>query len=121
MNCISDALFDGRHLRALTVVGNYTRECLAIEVDKGITGEQVTEVLESICLTRVLCRKPSCAITALNSSQRVPDTWAYERKVTLNFSRPGKPTDNAIIESFNGSCRDGCLNTNWFLSLEDAQ
>ncbi|MCC9169222.1 integrase core domain-containing protein, partial [Pontibacter harenae] len=49
------------------------------------------------------------------------DKWAYDNKVTLDFSRPGKPTDNAFIESFNGSFRDECLNTNWFLSLEDAR
>lgn len=49
------------------------------------------------------------------------DLWAYENQVTLDFSRPGKPTDNAYIESFNGSFRDECLNLNWFLSLHDAQ
>ena len=49
------------------------------------------------------------------------DKWAYENKVALDFSRPGKPTDNAFIESFNGSFRDECLNVNWFLSLEDAK
>jgi putative transposase len=49
------------------------------------------------------------------------DKWAYENKVTLDFSRPGKPVDNAFIESFNGSFRDECLNVNWFLSLEDAE
>ena len=49
------------------------------------------------------------------------DKWAYENRVTLDFSRPGKPTDNPFIESFNGSLRDECLNTNWFLSLDDAK
>jgi len=49
------------------------------------------------------------------------DKWAYENKVTLDFSRPGKPVDSAFIESFNGSFRDGCLNVNWFLSLDDAR
>jgi len=49
------------------------------------------------------------------------DRWAYENKVTLDFSRPGKPTDNALIESFNGSFRDECFNTNWFLSLRDSR
>jgi putative transposase len=120
MDFISDALFDGRRLRALTVVDNYTRECLAIEVDKGITGEQVTEVLESICLTRALPETIFCD-NGLEFVSKSLDKWAYERCITLNFSRPGKPTDNAIIESFNGSFRDECLNTNWFLSLEDAQ
>ena len=49
------------------------------------------------------------------------DRWAYENDVILDFSRPGKPTDNAFIESFNGSFRDECLNVNWFMSLEDAR
>ncbi len=49
------------------------------------------------------------------------DRWAYENNVTLNYSRPGKPTDNPFIESFNGSFRDECLNVNWFLSMEDAE
>ena len=51
----------------------------------------------------------------------VLDRWAYDNRVTLDFSRPGKPTDNAFIESFNGSLRDECLNTSWFMSLDDAR
>jgi putative transposase len=51
----------------------------------------------------------------------VLDKWAYENQVEIDFSRPGKPTDNPFIESFNGSFRDECLNANWFFSLEDAQ
>jgi putative transposase len=49
------------------------------------------------------------------------DQWAYEHKVTLDFSRPGKPTDNAVVESFNGRLREECLNEHWFLSLDDAE
>ncbi|BBH14694.1 hypothetical protein CH06BL_39470 [Chromobacterium haemolyticum] len=49
------------------------------------------------------------------------DQWAYQQGVTLDFSRPGKPTDNAFIKSFNGSLRDECLNVHWFLSLDDAR
>ncbi len=52
---------------------------------------------------------------------RFLDKWAYENGVTMDFSRPGKPMDNATIESFNGSFRDECLNVNWFLSMEDAK
>ncbi len=52
---------------------------------------------------------------------KVLDRWAYEHGVTMDFSRPGKPMDNAMIESFNGSFRDECLNVNWFLSIEDAR
>ena len=52
---------------------------------------------------------------------RALDQWAYLHQVTLDFSRPGKPTDNALAETFNGRLRDECLNTNWFLSLDDAR
>ena len=120
MDFVSDALFDGRRLRALTIIDNYTRECLAIEVGKGITGEQVAGVLDRINLTRDLPDIIFCDNGPEFVSKNL-DRWVYERGVTLNFSRPGKPTDNAIIESFNGSFRDECLNINWFLSLEDAQ
>ena len=120
MDFVSDALFDGRRLRALTVVDNYTRECLAIEVGKGITGQQVADVLSRISLTRALPATIFCDNGPEFISKNL-DKWAYKREVSLNFSRPGKPTDNALIESFNGSFRDECLNTNWFMSLEDAQ
>ena len=60
-------------------------------------------------------------ITGSEFISKTLDKWAYENRVTLDFSRPGKPTDNPFIESFNGSFRDECLNTNWFLSLDDAK
>jgi putative transposase len=117
---VSDALFNGRRLRALTVLDNYTRECLAIEVDKGIRGEKVVDVLEGIATDRGLPETIFCD-NGPEFISKTLDKWAYENGVTLNFSRPGKPTDNALIESFNGSFRDECLNTNWFLSIEDAR
>jgi putative transposase len=120
MDFVSDALYDGRRLRALTVVDNYTRECLAIEVDQGIGGEQVVGVLGRITMER---RTPR-TIRVDNGPEfvsKVLDQWAYRNGVTLDFSRPGKPTGNAYVESFNGSLRDECLNVNWFLSLEDAR
>ena len=120
MDFVSDALYDGRRLRALTVVDNYTRECLAIEVDQGIGGAQVVKVLGRITMKR---RTPK-TIRVDNGPEfvsKVLDQWAYRNGVTLDFSRPGKPTDNAYVESFNGSLRDECLNVNWFLSLEDAR
>jgi len=120
MDFVSDALFDGRRLRALTLIDNYTRECLNIEVDKGIRGEQVVEVLEGIASERGLPETVFCD-NGPEFISKTLDKWAYENGVTLNFSRPGKPTDNALIESFNGHLRDECLNTNWFLSIEDAR
>ncbi|UMY20194.1 IS3 family transposase [Methylobacterium organophilum] len=120
MDFVSDALFDGRRLRALTVVDAFTREALAIEVDQGIKGEQVVPVVGRLALLRGAPR----AIQVDNGPEfvsKVLDRWAYENGVTLDFSRPGKPTDNALVESFNGRLRDECLNANWFLSLADAK
>lgn len=120
MDFVSDALFDGRRLRALTVVDAYTREAIAIEVDQGIKGEQVVETMKRVARLRGAPR----AIRVDNGPEFVSkalDKWAYENGVTLDFSRPGKPTDNAFVESFNGRLRDECLNTNWFLSLADAR
>jgi putative transposase len=120
MDFVSDATFDHKRFRALTVVDAYSRECLAIEVDQNIKGEQVVAVLGEL-------RGQRGALTALRVDNgpefagKVLDRWAYEHKVSLDFSRPGKPTDNAYIEAFNGRFRNECLNANCFLSLEDAR
>lgn len=120
MAFVSGALFDGRWLRALTVVDAFTREALAIEVDQGINDEQVATVLARLALLRGAPR----AIQVDNGPKLVSkalDRWAYENGVTLDFSRLGKPTDDALAESFNGRLRDECLNANWFLSSADAR
>ena len=109
MDFVADALFDGRRFRALTVVDNFTKESLAIEVDQQLKGEDVVAAVE-----------PQAVIMAEFISI-VMDRWAYDHGVTMDYSRPGKPTDNPFIESFNGSFRDECLNTHWFLSLDDAR
>jgi putative transposase len=117
---VSDALFDGRRIRALTVVDDYSRESLAIEVGQSITGEQVVTVMNRLSAVRGAPKR----IRVDNGPEfvsRAFDQWAYLHQVTLDFSRPGKPTDNALVESFNGRLRDQCLNTNWFLSLDDAK
>lgn len=121
MDFVADNLFNGRRIRALTVVDNFSRECLDIHVDHAIKGDQVVTRLEWLRL--FLGRLPR-RVQVDNGSEFISktlDKWAYENGVTLDFSRPGKPTDNPFIESFNGSFRDECLNTNWFLSLPDAR
>lgn len=121
MDFVSDSLFNGRRIRALTVVDNFSRECLAIHVDRAIKGRDVVAALERLRLFEG--RKPQ-RILLDNGPEFISkdmDRWAYENDVTLDFCRPGKPTDNALIESFNGSFRDECLNTHWFLSLQDAK
>jgi putative transposase len=121
MDFVSDALFNGKRFRALTVVDAYTRECLAIHADQGIKGEQVVDVMDRLLFER---GSPPAKIRVDNGPEfisRALDHWAYINRVTLDFSRPGKPTDNAFVESFNGRLRDECLNTHWFLSLDDAR
>lgn len=120
MDFVSDALFDGRRFRALTIVDNFTRECLAIEVAQKLRGEDVVATLQRLRDRRAIPAR----IQADNGPEFISmtlDRFAYDHGVTLDYSRPGKPTDNPFIESFNGSLRGGCLNTHWFLSLEDAR
>src|SRR3569623_1421935 len=120
MDFVADALFDGRRLRALTVVDNYTRESLAIDVGQSLKGDDVVNTLNRIAAYRGL----PTTIKVDNGSEfisKVMDKWAYEHGVELDFSRPGKPTDNAKVESFNGRFRQECLNAHWFLSLTAAK
>jgi len=120
MDFVSDQLFDGRKFRALTIVDNFSRYCYAIQVGQSLKGINVVEVMNRLKLQNKTVPK---RIQVDNGSEFISkdfDKWAYENNVTLDYSRPGKPTDNPYIESFNGSFRDECLNTNWFLSLEDA-
>lgn len=120
MDFVSDQLYNGKRFRALTMIDMYSRECLSIFADQSIKGEAVVGVLNEIMVYRGLPKK----IKVDNGPEfisRALDAWAYFNKVELVYSRPGKPTDNAYIESFNGSFRDECLNTHWFMSLEDAR
>jgi len=120
MDFVADGLIGGRRLRCLTIVDDCTRECLAIEVDTSITGARVQAVLERLADTRAL----PTSITVDNGPEfdgQVLDTWAYRRNVRLSFIRPGKPNENAYIESFNGKFRDECLNEHWFISLAHAR
>jgi putative transposase len=121
MDFVADQLFNGRRIRALTIVDNFSRECLNITVDHSLRGEDVVNVM---CYINQQFGRIPQRIKVDNGSEFISkalDKWAYENRVTLDFSRPGKPTDNAYIESFNGSFRDECLNAHWFMSLEDAK
>jgi putative transposase len=121
MDFVADQLFDGKKFRALTIVDNYSRKCHAIEVGQSLKGIDVVKAMDQ--LKKQNQQLPE-RIQVDNGSEFISkefDRWAYENHVTLDYSRPGRPTDNPFIESFNGSLRDECLNTNWFLSLEDAR
>jgi putative transposase len=120
MDFIADGLVDGRKLRCLAIVDDYSRECLALEVDTSINGRRVAAVLERLGDLRGL----PLSITVDHGPEfegQVLDAWAYEHKVQLNFIRPGKPIENAYIESFNGRFRDECLNEHWFLTMAHAR
>lgn len=119
MDFVSDQTSAGLRFRALTIVDIFTRDCLAIEPGQSLGGAEVVGVLSKLAAKRGAPRRVYCD----NGSEfagRLVDLWAYANKVTLEFSRPGKPTDNAYIESFNGSLRDECLNVHWFNDLTDA-
>lgn len=120
MDFVSDRLTSGRAFRTLTLVDNVTKVSPILEADFAITGKRVTEVLDRAVEAYGLPK----AIQVDNGPEfagKDLDAWAYRRKVTLCFSRPGKPTDNAFVESFNGKLRTECLNAHWFETLEEAQ
>lgn len=120
MDFLSDQLFDGTRIRILTIVDAHSRISPAIDVRLSYRGADVVETLERVTTCYGLPRQ----IRLDNGPEFISrdlDLWAYARGVVLDFSRPGKPTDNAFAESFNGKVRAECLNANWFLSLEDAR
>ena len=120
MDFMSDQLFNGRRIRILTIVDAFTRISPAIDVRYSYRGSDVVDTLERV--TEELGTPKSIRVDqGPEFVSKALDLWAWLNGVTLDFSRPGKPTDNAIIESFNGSFRAECLNACWFLSLEDAQ
>ena len=120
MDFLSDQLFDGRKIRILTIVDTFTRLSPAIDVRPSYRGGDVVDTLERIA---PLYGRPK-RIRVDNGPEFVSkelDLWAYLNGVVLDFSRPGKPTDNAFAKSFNGKFRAECLNAYWFLSLDDAR
>ena len=120
MDFVRDTLGDGRGFRCFTLVDDCTRECPAIEVDVSLPGERVVRVLDRVAAVRGYPR----AIVCDNGPEFVSaalDEWAHRHQVVLDFIDPGKPVQNAFIESFNGTFRDECLNESWFVSLADAQ
>jgi putative transposase len=120
MDFVADQLADGRKLRTLTVIDLFTRECLAIEVGFSLRAEHVVTAMKQISHERGLPRRISCDNGSEFAGGHM-DLWAYTNHVQIDFNRRGKPTDNAIVESFNGKFREECLNAHWFESVEDAK
>jgi len=120
MDFVADELTNGKRFRALTIVDVFSREALAIQVGQHLRGEDVV----GVCNRLVAQRWAPKRIFVDNGSEfsgRLMDLWAYHHGVRIDFSRPGKPTDNSFVESFNGSLRDECLNVHWFETLEEAK
>jgi putative transposase len=120
MDFVHDRLVTGRRFKCLTMTDPCSKEVPVIEVDVSIGGARVCRILDRLFLTRplpetlILDNGPEFAGTAL-------DAWAAQHGVHLHFIQPGKPVQNAFVESFNGKFRDECLNEHWFLTLQEAQ
>lgn len=117
---MTDALSSGRRFRTLNIVDDYTRECLAIEVDTSLGGGRVVRVLEELKARRGLPRKIR-SDHGPEFMSRAVDQWAYEQGLQWHTIQPGRPMENGFVESFNGRFRDECLNENWFTHLSDAR
>jgi len=120
MDFVSDRLADGRWFRILTVVDQYTRECLCTHADRSQTGEKVVAQMRRLAAERGLPE----SITTDNGGEfagKAMEVWAYQNGVKLDLIRPGKPVENGYIESFNGRLRDECLNGEIFFDLADAR
>ena len=120
MDFMRDTLADGRVFRTLNIVDDYTRECLAIEVDTSLPGARVVRVLERLA---AVGRQPLHIVVdnGPEFASKAVDQWAAKCGVHLRFIDPGKPMQNAYIESFNGKFRDECLSQHWFISLDEAR
>jgi putative transposase len=120
MDFMSAKLVDGRWFRVLTLIDQFTRECLALVADSALNGHRVAEALSQL----VAERGTPESITADNGSEfasKAMDAWTYQHGVRIEFIRPGKPIDNGYIESFNGRLRDECLNVETFFGLSDVR
>ena len=120
MDFMSDQLPDGRRFRTFNLLDDFNRESLTIDVGTSLPGTAVVRSLDRIAAERgypaVLVQDNGPEFTG-----RALDAWAYKHGVQLAFIQPGKPTQNAFVESFNGTFRNECLNSHWFVSLEDAR
>jgi putative transposase len=121
MDFVHDRLSDGRAIGVLTIVDVYSRECVALEAGVGFRAADVARILTDAGERR---GKLPAAISVDNGTEftsRDLDHWAYWNRVRLDFSRPGRPTDNPFVEAFNGSLRRECLSQHWFLHLDSAR
>jgi len=120
MDFVHHQLTGGRKFRVFTVLDKWQRHCESLQADFRLTGESVVDTLNAVATERDL----PCAITIENGTQftsKMLDEWCYIRGVKLDLIRPGKPTENGFIESFNGRLSDECLNVNEFATIEEVR
>jgi putative transposase len=115
-----DVIAAGRTIRVLSVLDAYTRECLALEVDTGFASRRVTRVLDEVIAQRGRPQAIRCDNGPELTSRHFL-AWSVEWKIELRHIQPGKPTQNAHVESFHGRLREECLRLNWFTNLFDAR
>jgi putative transposase len=120
MDFVSDQLANGRRFRVLNVVDDFSRECVLQVTDFSLSGQRVARELERLAEHRPLPRIIVCD-NGPEFTSKAMFFWSKQSRVTLHFIQPGKPTQNAFVESFNGKFRDYCLNLHWFASLADAR
>lgn len=120
MDIVHDQLADGRRFRILNIIDDYSRVCVGQVVDFSISGARIARYLEQLRDTRGL-PKYLVLDNGPEMTSKAMFFWSRERHVKLMFIQPGKPTQNAFVESFNGRFRDGCLNQQWFNNLTDAR
>jgi len=120
MDFVHVQLADGRRFRIFDVVDDYSRACISQVVDTSISGYRVSRLLNDLLKIR---RKPKSIVcdNGTEFTSKAMFFWAKDNQVKLNFIQPGKPTQNAFVESFNGKFRECCLNQHWFRSLDDAR
>ena len=120
MDFMGDTLASGRTFRLLNIVDDFSRECVVIDAATSFPGTRVVRVLDELAEVRGL---PETIVidNGPEFTSRALDEWAYRRKVRLLFITPGRPIENAYVESFNGKFRDECLNEHWFLSLDEVR
>jgi putative transposase len=120
MDFIQDSLWSGRKFRTLSIVDTYTRECMVVEADTSLPGHRAVRILDRLADFKGL---PD-SIRVDNGPEFISktlDEWAYRNGVKLDFIRPGKPVENAYVESFHGRFRDECLNENYFSDIQEAK
>ena len=120
MDFVHDQLATGQKIRVLTIVDTFSRFSPVIDPKFSYRAEDVVATLERVC-NKIGYPKTIRVDQGTEFVSRDLDLWAYAKGVTLDFSRPGKPTDNAFIEAFNGRFRSECLNAHWFMTLADAR